>query len=273
MPRSDVRKGTKAKSPASGARIALFVEGTSELTPKKRDDLAALWRFLCERVGANPHSIAVHGFTKQQLVLMDPPADVRVAGKIPFDVLVKLKHAEAPFDRLVVAFDALPENQSVLELPGGSCLASERDFLLRGLANSHVLPAPFRQSAEALLRHYAQHRGQARARTRPPLGDVEAIYMAPCFEAVVMADSTALRSVFSLQRVPSSWPRMPYRGRRPDFELAKIVDAHRNEGPPYLRQQYKERKHAWAQEIVRKAPIHSPVLSHPIAQRLGELMR
>jgi len=267
------RKGFKATPASTGVRIALFVEGTNELTPKKRDDLAALWRSLCERVGASSDRIAVHGFTKQQLVLMKPKRDVVVAGKVPFDVLVALKYGESPFDRFVVAFDALPENQAVLELPGGSCLASERDFLLRELSKSRVLPDRFRRSAEALLTYYSHHRGKVRTRTRPPLGDVEAIYMDPCFEAVVMTDASALRSVFSLGRVPAAWPRMPFRGRRPDFELAKIVNEHRDKGPTYLRQPYKERKHAWAQEVVRQAAARSPLFAHPIAHRLGELVR
>ena len=246
-------KGSTATRVPAGAHVALFVEGTSELTPNKRDDLAALWKSLCQRVGASSDRIAVHGFTKQQLVLMKPNREVVVAGKVPFDVLVALKHRESPFDRLVVAFDALPENQAVLELPGGSCLASERDFLLRELAKSRVLPVRFRKSAEALLTYYVGHRGKPRARTRPPLGDVETIYMDPCFEAVVMTDASALRRVFSLESVPAAWPRTPFRGRRPDFALAKIVNEHRDKGPTYLRQPYKERKHAWAHEVVRQA--------------------
>jgi hypothetical protein len=87
--------------------------------------------------------------------------------------------------------------------------------------------------------------------------------MDPCFEAVVMTDASALRRVFSLESVPAAWPRTPFRGRRPDFALAKIVNEHRDKGPTYLRQPYKERKHAWAHEVVRQAGRSLPLIRAP----------
>ena len=268
-------KGKTRRPGLASCRVGLFVEGTSELTPDRRADLAELWRYLCDRLGAtsNRQVLGVHGFTKQQLVLMASPAAVTVAPRIPLDALVARQHDETPFDRIVVAFDALPANQEVLDLPGGSCLASERDFLLKKFSESAVLDRRFKASAGSLLRHYRSHRGQPRVRTRPPLGDVEVIYMAPMFEALVMTDAAAIRKVFGLERVPRNWPKIPFRGPRPDFAFAKIVDDHRGDGPTYLRQPYKERKHAWAQEVMRKAGPESPLLAHVIARRLAELVR
>jgi len=260
-----------AKTPKP-AGTALFVEGTLELTQGRRSDLKELWTYLAARVGGEIAPLEVHGFTKQQLVLLDPKTSITVAGKIPLDVHIHLKHAASAFRRLVIAFDALPANQAVLDFGRPSCLASERDFLLSGLARSEVLAPRFKQAAGALLAHYKGNRARPRTRTRPPLGDVEVIYMDPSFEALLMTDAAAIRRLFSLERAPNAWPKMPFRGTHPEFELAKLIDAHRLAGPPHLHQRFRERKHAWAQEIVRHASATSPLFRHDIAVRLGFLL-
>ena len=107
---------------------------------------------------------------------------------------------------------------------------------------------------------------------RPPFGDAEVIYMEPAFESLVMTDSAAVRKVFSLSRKPNAWPAMPYAGKDPMVAFMKIVDAHRKDGPSYLRQPYKTRRHAWAHEVVRQATGKSPLFAHVIARRLRVLV-
>lgn len=261
-----------AMMPSEPTRIGLFVEGTNELTPGGRDDLAELWRGLAERVGGVPTRIDVHGFTKQQLVLLDPGSTIKVAFKLALDVHIERKHKLREFDRLVIAFDALPANQNVVSAGLGSCLATERDFLLSGLARSAILPQRFKASAAALLKHHSDNRGVARPRTQPPFGDVEVIYMEPDFESLVLTDPVAVRKVFSLSRAPNTWPKMPYLGKDPAVAFMRIVDAHRRNGPVYLRQPYKARKHAWAHEVVKHATVQSALFTHVIAERLRVLV-
>lgn len=258
------------KKTSDRALTALFVEGTSILGPQGRDDLSQLWRELYARSSAHPGEVIVHGFTKQQLVIMSraDAEKIKMAGKVRFDTLLRLKYDEKPFDRLVIAFDALPENQEVIDVGRESCLASERDFVLRCLAESDETPARFRGAAKALVEHYRANRGKPRKRARPPFGDLEIVYMDPCFESLVLADLAAVRDVFGYSSVPKDWSPKLSKASKPDIAFSQIVETHRKDGPPYLRVSYKARKHAWAHEVIRKAHSSSKVWQHEIADRL-----
>lgn len=265
---------TRAKR--SERRVALFVEGVNRETPRGRDDLLELWRFLCGSISAIPSDrIDVHGFTKQQIVIMNPShAAMPGAAKIPLDVFIERAFKKQAFDRLVIAFDAHPANQEIPLVEGQTspCLRVEKDAVLSRLATSRLLPEPFRTAAARLLAHYAENRAAPRARARPPIGEVELVYMDPMFEAMLLQDITALRAAFGLKRAPTGWPALPYADDRPDFALRKIVNEHRHAGPEYLRLPYDAAKHAWAQEILRNAVETSAIWKHAIVQRLTKVL-
>jgi hypothetical protein len=197
---------------AAKGRVALFVEGTGTLTPRGRNDLLELWRYQCSRVSAfPPDQLDVYGFNKQQIVIMDPAhAAMPGAGKIPLDVAIEQRFRAKPFQALIVAFDAYPANQAIELVPGEPCpcLRVEKDFVLQRFAASSILPARFRASASSLLTHYQANRSRSRAPTRPPLGDVELIYMEPMFEALLLQDKQALHRVFGLKKTPKAWPAL-----------------------------------------------------------------
>jgi hypothetical protein len=148
----------------------------------------------------------------------------------------------------------------------------EKDFVLSHLAASRVLPETFRAAAEQLLDHYAENRAIPRVCARPPLGEVELVYMNPTFEAMLLQDVKALRAVFKLKKAPADWPTLPYTDDRPDLALPMIVNKHRLAGPEYLRLPYKAAKHAWAQEILRNAVETSAIWEHAIVQRLTKVL-
>ena len=255
---------------------ALFVEGANVLTPRGRNDLQELWRFQCQIVSVfPPDHLDVYGFTKQQIVIMDPlHAALPGAGKIPLDVFIEREFKKKPFDILVIAFDAHPKNQAIPLVEGQTfpCLRVEKDFVLTHLAASKVLPQRFRNAARRLLNHYGMNRAAPRASVRPPLGEVELVYMEPTFEGLLLQDTAALRGVFGLQKTPKDWPALPYTEDRPDFALRKIVNAYHRRGPKYLRLTYDSAKHAWAQEILRNAAPTSPIWAHAIVQRLIKVL-
>jgi hypothetical protein len=256
--------------------VALFVEGLNAPTPIVRDDLQQLWRYQCEKVSTlPPDQLDVYGFTKMQIVFMGSAGEkIRAAGKVPLDIAIERAFNKRAFASLVVAFDAHPKNQAItlvedVKLP---CLRLEKDFVLERFAESKILPAPFREAAHRLRAHYEVTRAKPRPRGRPPIGDVEVVYMDPTFEAMLLQDVAALRRVFGHERTPRDWPPLPYTGERPDFALRKIVDASYRRGPKYLRQRYDARKHAWAQEILRAAAGGSPIWQHTIVQRLAKVL-
>lgn len=270
------QRKAKPQRKAAPPRVGLFVEGRRQPTPGERDDLLELWRYQCGRVSHfPPEQLDVYGFSKQQIVIMDPAhAAIPIAGKISLDVEIEQKFKARPFQYLLIAFDAIPANQAIqLNRDEQSpCLRAEKNFLLERLAKSTILPSQFCAAAARLLAHYQKNRSEPRAPKRPPIGAVELIYMDPTFESLVLQDERAIRSLFELKKTPSAWPALPPEGERPDFVLRKIVNAHRICGPKHLRVPYDAAKHAWAQEILRNAPANSPIWQHPIAVRLQKVL-
>lgn len=258
------------------SRVALFVEGVNRETPRGRDDLQELWRFLCANISSFPSNrIDVYGFTKQQIVIMDPArAAMPGVAKTPLDVFIALTFKKRAFDRLVIAFDAHPANQEIplVEGQASPCLRVEKDFVLSRLAASQGFPEPFRTAAARLLAHYSGNRAASRRSARPPIGDVELVYMDPMFEAMLLQDVTPLRATFGLKKAPKDWPALPYADDHPDFALRKLVNKHRFAGPEYLRLSYDAAKHAWAQEILRNAGKTSAIWEHAIVQRLIKVL-
>jgi len=267
----------KAASQRAARRIALFVEGTVHLTPSHRNDLQELWRYQCQKLSAfPPEQLDVYGFNKQQILLMDPAhRQMAAAGKIPLDVAIEREHKALPFQTLIVAFDAHPANQAIQLIQGqlSPCFRLEKDFVLRSFAESAMLPEEFRTEAARLLAHYHANRATPRPAARPPLGDVELVYMDPMFESLVLQDAHALRAVFGLKRTPHTWPALPHTGDRPDWDLGEIVGLHwKKAGPKHLRLPYRAAKHAWAQEVLKKASANSAIWAHPIAARLKKVL-
>lgn len=270
-PSSRPRAGRQQRSQL---RFGFFVEGANTTSASGWDALSLLWQELCAHFGVARERVDVHGFSKAQiLALSGLPQGVRTTTRIPLDALVRVQHDKKPFEVLVVAFDAHPANQDLLP---NSCLRTEVNFLLEAFARSRVLPQRFKAEAAALVTRYRSHRGSARGPGRPPRGPLDAIYMDPMFEALVLADKAAWRDVFGLDRYPKDWPSTRRSDRHLDALMARMIDVGRSAKgatvPRHFHGDAKANKHAFALEAVRKAGPDSPLWQHPIAARLAEVL-
>lgn len=253
-------------------KVGVFVEGANEQTVRGKDDLTRLWEFIVAECGLpEGYELRVFGITKQAVVLMDNKPGIVVAGKVPFDVRLALEDKIHGLDRVILAFDAIPKNQ--LLGAKSPCLKLERDFVLSRLVASESAPKKFRDAAGRLLSYYAAFPALPRGSTSGFKPDaLEVVYMAPCFEDLILRDLAAVRRVFGLASVPPKWPSA--KGKtRPDFVFGEIVDASAHMGPPHLRVPYRQRKHAWALEVLKGANAKSPIWRHPIAERMRRLSR
>lgn len=257
-------------------RWALFVEGGRRLVPTEKDDLSALWTEFCSKVSKSPPAqLEVHGFSKGDLVAMDPKhKDLGVR----LDAQIATAFDGSPFEVLLVAFDAHPKNQALQPQASGAarkrggrpCRREETHFVLRHFAQSPVLPEPFKRDAGELLAHYeATPKPEPRRPGRPPRGSLDLLYMAPEFESLLAADEAPLLSLFGLRKKPKDWPRFP--ASEPKDAIARIIDETRGAPPGHLRRPFRSSAHAWAREILRRTR-NEKLLQHPIAARLGVLL-
>lgn len=267
-------------------RWGLFVEGAHWLVPQRRDELVELWHELvqaCSKLSKD--LVSVHGFNKGQLVAMGEPRDpltrslARTSTEIPLDVMIATAYDQQPFEVLIVAFDAHPANECLQPTASGAlragraqrpCQREELHFVLRHLAESEVLPAPFRQDAASLLAHYQGAPASSRATGRPPRGSLDLLYMDPEFEALVTSDDSAILATLSLKSRPKGWPQFPPKRKKHKDTLEKAC---RMGTPPrHLRGAFRESPHAWALEILRNASERSRLWQHVIAARLRLLL-
>ncbi len=123
--------------------------------------------------GVARERVAVHGFHKGQIVMMAVEPLFRFTGTQPLDVHIARAHEREPFDVLIVAFDAMPPNQEIVE---HGCLNEIRFLVERFVARRH-LPAPFLADADRLLTHYSQMARPPRTRRYAPR--LDAIFMEP----------------------------------------------------------------------------------------------
>lgn len=257
-------------------RWALFVEGTRRLVPTEKDALSALWTELCDKVSESPPAqLEVHGFSKGDLVAMDPTyKDLGVR----LDAQIAMAFDGSPFEVLLVAFDAHPKNQALQPQASGAarkrggrpCRREETHFVLRHFAQSPVLPEPFKRDARELLVHYeATPKPGPRSPGRPPRSSLDLLYMDPEFESLLAADDAPLLALFQLSKRPKDWPRFP--ASEPKDTIARIIDETKGVAPRHLRRPFRSSAHAWALEILRRTRDEK-LLQHPIAARLGALL-
>ncbi len=261
------RRGGKKKGQET--RLALFVEGAPFSDMRGREALSELWKTLCAKCRAAEPAQVV-GFSKGQLRKMQPNAQVLDSGIQALDLLVAQHYDRAPFDRVIIAFDALPANQEVV--PTG-CQHKEVDFVLRYFEQSEVLPPMLRDAATALRRHYATPRAERVARA--PLA-LEILYMEPNFEGLLVSDepTAKLALVGSGKPTPKERPKFDTSSRNPDRSiLPKAVECAAKEARDKVRGPFPSNKHGWAEYIIRHAKPGCRLLSHPIGSRLGVIGR
>lgn len=205
--------------------------------------------------------------------MADTPPGIRTTTRLSLDALIGIEHDKKPFDILVVAFDSQPANQNLLP---NSCLRTEVNFVLRAFAGSKVLPTTFARESAALIEHYKKDPKHPRGPGRPPRIRVDALYMDPMFEALVLSDMAAWRGVFGLKSSPKDWPSIKRSDRHLDQLMAKLIEVGKAvkgaKVPPYLHGDAKANKHAFALEAIRNAGSSSPLWRHAIAVRLAELL-
>jgi hypothetical protein len=166
--------------------VGLFVEGS--LRDNTRDSISTLWLKLVERCRTEV-DLRVYGIDKSQIVALRPeriPTRIGATQTARFrretlDVTIDRALRSDGLTHVIVAFDALPENEG-LELHGRR---EEIRYLLEGLAASKVL-TELKASAKTLAERYA-----ALTCLEPREGaleHLEVLYMDPMFEAMLASD-------------------------------------------------------------------------------------
>lgn len=250
-------------------RLALFVEGPPHFDLSGRVHLKNLWNRLCGLSGVTG-SLQVVGFSKSQLRKMAHRPEIRDSGTQPLDRLVAQHYDREVFDRAIVAFDALPDNQEVV--PKG-CRHNEIDFVLEHFEASPQLPHQIRAAATRLRAHYATD--PSRRTMRDP-GPLEILYMWPNFEGLLVSDEpTVKRALIGHNRpTPTKWPTFTATIRNPDQSvLPQAVACASKAARDIVRGTFKINKRGWAEYIIRYAQPNSRILKHPITRRLASVAR
>jgi hypothetical protein len=250
-----------------GLRIALFVEGPPYSDFTGRIHLENLWTRLGGLCGI-PSSTTIHviGFSKGQLRKMEAVPEIRDAGTQALDLLVAQHYEKENFDRVIVAFDALPENQDVV--PKG-CMRKEIDFVLRHFEGSSHLPTHVRNAASDLRQYYSLDVG---ARTGRQPGALEILYMWPNFEGLLVTDEATVKRalVGHGNPTPPKWPTFDTRAQNPDQSIMpKAVECASKAARDIVRGSFKTNKHGWAEFILRYVRENSKMLQHQTATRLA----
>ena len=245
-------------------RFGIFAEGSHYSSARGLDALVELWRTLAVQRGISGERVDVHAFHKGQIELMSEHHDLEYAGVPPLDAAVAKAHADSHFDVLIVAFDALPENNELRDEKG--CLAEMRWMFERFVAR-RVIPAPFIEDTKQLLEHYARDPRPPRARNHHPR--VDAVFMEPEFEALVVCDEALVKGAFEVEDL-DDWPN--FRTGKPKAVLEAAVKCAGPRVRRRVRGDVKSNRHAWALEIVRKAVGARRFERHNIVRRLGALL-
>ena len=166
-------------------RLVLFAGGSEHpyTDPRtQRQSFAELWSFLAKKCGAHRKPRVV-GFSKGNVVALNPP---RGWGGLrePLDVLIAREYASAPFDWMVIAFDAQPKQDGTRH----RCWRIEVRTLLNAFCRSEVLPKHLRKGAIALRKYYRMRPHDERTKGRPPRTAIEVLVMDPMFEDLLLED-------------------------------------------------------------------------------------
>lgn len=252
---------------AAAPTLVLFAEGANGLNGRHGDPLVHLWTRLTKLCGGTAPS-AVIGFSKHQILKLKEPVEVRRVAPQALDLLVAGRYDLQNFDRAIVAFDAFPKNQEVLEK---DCMHDEIDFVLRHFATCPQLAPKFRQAADTLRARYAVPEAQRQPYQRSP-SCLEIIYMQPTFEGIFACDEDTVKRALlgPTARRPNGWPDFDATDPRPaESLLPRAVECAREEARRIVRGSFKTNKHAWAEFILREASASCEMLKHDIATRLS----
>jgi hypothetical protein len=210
----------------------------------------------------------VHGFSKGHILKMAPSGPTLPSTE-PLDVRIARAYDASPFDVLIIAWDAVPANQDLI-VPG--CLAETR-YVIELFLKRRYLPAPFLADAGELLQHYAHNPRPVRRRAYAPR--LDALYMNPMFEALVVSDEVLVKAAFGVKRAPKGWPAFHGYSKKPDREvLGEALGFASDEVRRRVRGDIRSNKHGWALEIARHATdsANTTFHAHNIMRRLGAVL-
>lgn len=248
--------------------MVLFAEGLDlDTAPlKQHQAFVGLWRGLCVRLGVPPPA-QILGFTKADIVAMSRSDLVKGTARTPLHLRVGKLFEKAVFDAVVVAVDALPPNQAIID--SSSCLRSEANHILKCFAESEHVPEKIRIDSANLLAHYATAGGVSRGRGRPPRGSIDVIYMHPEFEAVLVASESGLKAALAVAKKHKDWPWNRRRAKSdPKALFAESLGfADGGTSPDRRHSAYRANKHGWAERVVKSLP-EKHLRRHPIGARV-----
>ena len=274
-PRSPEAAGTRPKRV-----VGLFVEGSRGTDPL-RDDFENMWKLLCEHCGYPDVELQIVGISKGNIIeLRDlepgPAATALVkgttqlsGGKEALDISIQRLHAKNPLDRVIIAFDRWPSNQSIpVEDQSQACpMRPEVAFILGKLAKSSKLDDRFRKAADKLLERYG-----SRDTLTPRSGamsPVEVLFMDPMFEALLVHDEPTVRRALDVSaKAPRDWPKFKTTERALDKAVLDPAVKSAIRG----RASYSAAKARWGHTIVKAAAPDAKLWEHPLAQRLCRLL-
>lgn len=246
-------------------RFGIFAEGAHYTSTRGWDALVELWSALADLHGVMKDRVDVHSFHKGQIELMSEAPEFEYAGALALDAAISMAHRAKPFDVLIIAFDALPQNSKLRE---AGCLAEMRWIFERFVARK-ILPQPFIADAKALLEHYSVE-GVRTPRKRDYWPRVDAIFMEPEFEALVICDEGLVRRALKVGKNPRPWPK--FRKHPPKHVLDVAIEAAGGTVRRRVRGDIKSNRHGWALEIVRCASDSTQFMSHGIMVRFHQLL-
>jgi len=246
-------------------RFGVFAEGAHDASARGWDAFAELWKQLAKLHGVTTDQLDVHGFHKGQIEHMAEDPKFERTGTLALDAEIALAHNEKPFDVLIVAFDALPANSKLRET---GCLAEMRWVFERFVARG-VLPEKFRPDTEQLLAHYAVEDGRP-PRVRHHAPRVDAIFMEPEFETLIVCDERLVRRAFEVGKNPRPWPKFK---KQPPKQVLDAAIAHAGDRlRRQIRGDIKSNRHGWALEVARRASESPTFMAHNIMVRLQRVL-
>lgn len=261
-------------------KVALFVEGTDQSTSSVAgsDPLAKLWNeSICAAAGVSPFDVVI-GFSKRNIVAMDPAVKSLSGVGESFDELLTRMADTHGFEAAVIAWDLHPRWNP--DYP--YCRWQETLSFYSGIANSERLGTEWRDSAAARLAEY-QSRPNASERAQMPVlspFSIQPLCMDRMFESLLMVDDgRALREALGVEgsRVPL-WPKV-YHGMKEDEYVAKAIAACRRAriSSPMMRAMrgdFDTAKHEWGGALVdaiAKGRFATSLEGHPTVRRLAEI--
>lgn len=180
------------------------------------------------------------------------------------DLLIARMMEREELDRVIVAFDRFPENQTLTaaERARPCDMRAEVSFVLEYLSQSNLLPAGMVASTKRLLARYAS---DGKLAPRPRASEcLEVVFMDPLFEAVFVSDEQTVRTALGFERRPKDWPKFKTRERALDkVVLDPAVACKTGRSGAYLAAKAK-----WGREFVNAAGARARLWSHPITRRL-----